>query len=264
MSESRALRSRFFGVLAVCAAAVGLVGLVAGGCGGSVNDGGAAPQDTGTGADTTVAADSTGADAPKDAADTSKPAVDSEVRYDAPGSLFDVDIPDLTFDGGTTAGGCYDCTKTKCKDELAACDKDERCRGIVLCITVSCAGTTDFTCALGCAADFGVTSPSDPVALEALAVGQCTQKNCGDKCPIPSTGDGGATDAKRDGASDTSSTADASDAREAGPAFKPGSGPAGTPMMSTDPQLGEMLMQLSQSFDGHPEMRQAVIDRLTH
>jgi hypothetical protein len=257
MSHRSALRNRWFGVLAVCVGATGVVGVFAGGCGGGVDADNPPATDSAV-ADTLTADSPVILDGAKDTADSSKPPPDTEVtHYDAPGSLFDVDIPDLSFDGGKTASGCYDCTKTKCKDELAACDKDERCRGIVLCITVKCAGdTTDFSCALGCAADYGVTSPTDPVAGEALAVGQCTQKNCGDACPIPGGTDAGPADVKSD------TKADASDAETAA-AFKSGEIPSGA-AMSVDPAMLELAKQLSAVLNGHPELRQAVIERLTH
>ena len=262
MSNTVARRNRFLGVLAVCAGAVALVGAAAGGCGGSVNDGGGGTTDSGVATDTFVAPDTLVLlDGAKDATDSSKPPVDSAVtHYDAPGSLFDVDIPDLAFEGGTTSGGCYDCTKTKCKDELTACDKDEQCRGIVLCLSTKCAADpTDFTCALGCAADYGVTSPTDPVAAEALAVGQCTQKNCADKCPGIGGTDAGPSDAKSDTKTDGSaSDGGSADAAAFGPAPKSG------PVPMTDPAMIEYAKELSSVFAGNPTLREAVVERMTH
>ncbi|MEO7094849.1 MAG: hypothetical protein ABI175_16440 [Polyangiales bacterium] len=257
MSERSTHRSRFFGVLAVCGGAIGLVGAFAGGCGGGVDTPAGTP-DTGV-ADTLIGTDGPVIlDGSKDTADASKPPPDTaETHYDAPGTLFDVEIPDLSFDGGTTAKGCYDCTLANCKDEVAACDKDERCRGIVLCITVRCAGdTTDFGCALGCATEFGVSSPSDPVAGKALAVGQCTQDHCGDKCPIPGGTDAGPADTKK------AETSTAEAGGDSASSFKSAI-PSGAPM-STDPKMIELAKQLSGSFGGNPELRQAVIDRMSH
>ena len=264
MSNTSARRSRLFGVFVVSAGALGLASIAAGGCGGSV-DGDAQPA-ADSGADTALAVDTTPADAPKETApDTS--AADTTVAIDAPGSLFDVDIPDIAFEGGTAAG-CYDCTKDKCKAELTACDADAQCRSLVLCLATDCAGDiTDTTCLFGCAAAAGVTSPTDPVAAEAIAVGQCSQKNCADKCPgVPTGTDGGTGDAKKDGSSETGS-GEAGSGETGGAETGPAKGPkpsSGAPIMSVDPKVIEGLQQMTSVWSEHPALRQAVIDRLTH
>ena len=265
MSHTSARRSRFFGVLVVGAGALGLVSIAAGGCGGSVDGEGTPAADSGV--DTAVAVDSTPADTAKEAAADSKTGEDTATAIDAPGSLFDVDIPEIAFDGGTAAG-CYDCTKEKCKAELTTCDADPQCRSLVLCLATDCAGdVTDTTCLFGCAAAAGVSSPSDPAAGEAIAVGQCTQKNCADKCPgVPTGTDGGTGDAKKDSATETGSGEAGSGetgSAETGPAKGPKSS-SGAPIMSVDPQVVESLQQLTSTWSEHPELRQAVIERLTH
>ncbi len=265
MSESSRRRS-WLGLVTFGAGALIAVSAVGAGCGGKSED---APSstDTGTTVDSGGGVDTTVADSAKDTAvaPDSKPAVDSTVTYDAPGSLFDASIPDVVFEGGGSSGACYDCTKAKCKDELTKCDADVRCRGLALCILIDCKGsTTDTTCLFGCAASYGVSSPSDPIVSEALAIGNCTQKNCGADCPaIPGGGgDGGTTtDAAKTDSASSDGSADTPPAAKfdhfgATPKTTPGAGE-----QSIDPALADALHDFAASFSGVE--RQVVIDQLS-
>jgi len=194
------------------------------------------------------------------AKDTKDSAVeDTTVSYDVPGSIFDAEIPDVVIDG-ISLPACVDCLRTKCKSELAACDSDPKCRGLTLCVLIDCKGSfTDTGCLFGCAGKYGVTSPSDPVVPLALAIGDCSNKNCKSECPTP---DGGIP---------------TSDAKTDGPEGGGGGGGSGgfgggfeTPKsysykgMSIDPKVVEALQSLAMSLDGDPALKQSAIDALSH
>ena len=174
-----------------------------------------------------------------------------------PGSLFDAVIPDVTFEGGKTAAGCYGCITDACKAEMTTCDKDPRCRGLTLCILLDCGTTPDTTCLITCALKYDVTSVSDPVAATALAVADCAQKKCGDKCPAP-PGDGGTGtgDAKK------------GDAETGGSGGGSGGGLPGSPGMpaspafkTVDPKVIEMLQTIKDSYASVPGASAGVIAR---
>ena len=267
MIGNTAHRIRILGALSAMAVGALSLSVLAGGCGGKTNDQAPADDtDTGIVDSGTVAPDTTPADTAKPDTTPPKPDtsdLDTEPTYDAPGSLFDVDIPDVVFEGGKTAAACYACTEKNCHDELAACDKDVRCRGLSLCVLIDCKGsTTDLGCLAGCASSYDVTSFSDPVAAKALAIANCTRSKCAGDCPsVPLPGDGGTDSATTDSTStDTGSTPDAA-VRDASPAATP---PHKAPPMSIDPQLIEALQSFCAAFEGDPEAKRAVVEGLSH
>jgi hypothetical protein len=225
------------------------------GCGSKADDGNITPADTGIGF---VDAKDSAVSMP----DTTTTPMDTEPQYDVPGSLFDAILPDITFEGGKTLNGCFDCTTDKCKSQVEACDAEPRCRGLVLCMLAKCGGSTsDFGCLLGCAGDYGVTSPSDPIASKGLAVGQCVQANCKDACPIPTDGGASGTDAKSDTPAD-SAAADATDA-SAFMIFPSASGPEKA--QSFDPLLLQKLQQIASSLSAMtPEARDGLVTKFNH
>ncbi|MBI2389058.1 MAG: hypothetical protein HYV09_05515 [Deltaproteobacteria bacterium] len=231
------------GALAVAASTAG--------CGGKTDDPGVTgPVDTGV---TIVDSSATDTGAVKD---TYTPPVDAEKTYDVPGSLFDAVIPDVVFEGGKTAGQCVACAGTQCKSEVEACDKDPRCRGLFLCVLTRCgASSTDYMCLLGCAGEYDVSSPSDPVVGKAMNVADCARTKCASECPAP-PGDGGAGDAKADAKSDATG-----DAAETGAymIFPSGAKPA----MSIDPRVLEVLQSVSDAF-ANAELREGAIQELSH
>ena len=235
------------GVLAASASTVG--------CGGKTDEAPAAPADTGTISIVDSSSD-TGA------VDTGTVVVDSGKGYDVPGSLFDADIPDIAFEGGTTAAGCYDCTLDKCEAEVKECDKDPRCRGLLLCVLTECAGSfTDVGCAFGCATKFDVSGLGDPVISKASSVGTCVQGKCAGACPSAPTPDGGVADAKTDSASETG----AAETGGSGSGFKfsspstPGAGE-----QSIDPRVLDVLQQVVAPYQGSPDSRDRMMKHLAH
>lgn len=222
------------------------------GCGSKADEGTVTPPDTGN----------LGLVDAKDSSaqpDTKPAPMDTEIQYDVPGSLFDANIPDMTFEGGKTLSGCYDCTTDQCKAEVAKCDAEPRCRGLVLCILTKCGGNvSDFGCALGCGSEYGVSSLSDPVATNGLAVGQCVQNKCKDACPIPTDG-GAPTDARTDAPTDatTDATTDGSETS----AFMIFPNGANKPAQSMDPELALKLTELAQTLGTLPaEARANLLD----
>ena len=272
--RTKSLRATFAALSLVCGAAL-VVGVVASGCGGKTDDQ-AAPAGDDTGLADTGLAD-VKADGPvivDSSKDTGTSSDDSATGFDVPGSLFDAEIPDVVFDGGLTAKGCYDCLTSKCHDQVAACDSDPRCRGVVLCVLVTCkANAADTTCLFGCATSYGITSPSDPAVGVALGVVSCQQKNCKDSCPAPPIGDGGpSTDAKSDGSSTDSASADAPGSGETG-SGETGSGDAtpasahgraSEPPMSFDPALLEELQSIASEYEGNEPGARVLVDRFSH
>ncbi len=240
------------------AASVGVVGCIAVGCGGKSQDGPELPpEDTGA-VDTGIAVIEAGKDSGSADSSTAKD------TGDVPGSLFDATLPDIAFEGGKTVGGCYDCTKTLCKDELTKCDADPRCRGLTLCILVECGGsTTDTTCLFGCALKYDVTSPTDPVASLALGVANCTQAKCTDKCPTaPDAGADAKSDVKTDSATVEGGAGGGGGGTPASPAL-PGAGlPGAGGAKSVDPKVIEMLSGMNASFASTPEATSGVVDVL--
>lgn len=241
------------------AASVGVVGCIAVGCGGKSQDGPELPpEDTGA-VDTGIAVIEAG----KDSGGTDTGA--AKDTGDVPGSLFDATLPDIAFEGGKTVGGCYDCTKTQCKDELTKCDADPRCRGLTLCILVECGGsTTDTTCLFGCALKYDVTSPTDPVASLALGVANCTQSKCTDKCPTaPDAGADAKADVKTDGASVEGGAGGGGTPGTPGTPGLPASpGLPGAGAKSVDPKVIEMLSGMNASFAATPEATSGLVDAL--
>jgi hypothetical protein len=216
------------------------------GCGSKTDEGNVTPApDTGL-----ALADSSVKDtAPVDTGS----AMDTEKQYDVPGSLFDVTVPDIQFEGGKSVGGCLACTTDKCKKEVEACDKDVKCRGLVLCGLTECEGNfSDFGCLLGCASKFDVMlSAGDPTISKALAVGNCVQKECVDACPLPA-GDGGMmSDTKPADASDAvASDGDAS----AFMIFPKGS-------QEFDPDVARQLSDMLTTLGGMPVTRAQIINQ---
>jgi hypothetical protein len=255
----RARSNRWLALLTILSGAVVAVGLTASGCGGSVDEPGTSNPDTGsdTGSITVV-------DTAK--ADTGTVMSDSEMMYDVPGSLFDATVPDVVFEGGKTAAGCYGCALSSCKKEAEECDKDPRCRGLFLCVLTDCgASFTDFGCAAGCAFKFGVMGLSDPVIGKVQALGTCVQNKCTAECPeVPETGgsDAPKTDAPK---ADAPSEASA-DAVADGSAFMIFPDKSGDPkaMKSIDPRVLDVLQTLKTTFDGAPVARQDLIKQFSH
>ncbi|GAC1539201.1 MAG: hypothetical protein NVS3B10_03900 [Polyangiales bacterium] len=265
------VRGRWLGAVTLLAGSALATAIVGGGCGGKTNDAGTTPDpDTGT-----VVVDSAGVDS-KPAGDTALPpkdtgpakpdttGVDTEPSYDAPGSLFDAVIPDVVFDGGKTAAGCYDCATSKCHDELAACDSDARCRGFLLCVLVVCKGsTTDTTCLLGCASDYDVMSFSDPIVKKVQAIVACQQANCKDACPGLPVDGGPPTDAPGTETTPTDAFDDgAADAAVDADAMTRASGPH-KPLMSIDPAVVTLMRDVQASFEAQPLVRDGVVDQLS-
>ena len=182
--------------------------------------------------------------------------VDSEMTYDVPGSLFDASIPDVAFEGGKTAAGCYGCALKSCKSEAEACDADPRCRGLFLCVVTDCAAAfTDFACALGCAGKFGVTGLGDPVIGKVQTLGTCVQGKCAADCPsVPDGGMMGGdapSDVKTDGMS--------------GMSFKfAGPGGGAKDLQSIDPKVGDVLMNVAATFRSLPASRAELVQHFTH
>ncbi len=259
---------------------LGALGTTTVGCGSKTEE---APAETGV-----VIVDSTSPDTRP--VDTGTAPVDSEMQYDVPGSLFDATIPDVVFEGGKTAQGCYDCTTDKCKAQLQECDKDARCRGVLLCVLVDCAGKfTDQACVIGCAFGFGVMSLSDPIVGKLQTVAACNQSNCADVCPAAPGDAGPAPDTKpaadaadsaiADSTATDSATADTNTDARTDAADAKSDSETGAMMgnafqiqketfmpnklQSVDPAVVDVLLEVSTSF-GHPAVRQGVIDHLNH
>ncbi len=115
---------------------------------------------------------------------------------DAPvsdGSLFDLTMPDVALnESGATLQGCYDCAVDHCTTEMQACEDDDKCRSILLCLFEDqCFGGPnglDIGCGWGCASKHGVTSPADPSVGIAMEAGKCISAACGDDCALPEGG----------------------------------------------------------------------------
>jgi len=217
------------------------------GCGSKTDDGTVTPADTGSISLSDASADTT-------KPDTAAPMMDTATQYDVPGSLFDVTVPDIAFEGGKTIGGCYSCTTDKCKSQVEACDTDPKCRGLVLCGLTECAGNfSDLTCLIGCATKYDVAlDPSDPTVTKALGVGQCVQGKCADACPLPADGGMMSSDAKADTASEA-----ASDSAMEASAFMIFPHAAQKP---ADPEVVERLQDLFNMLGGMPETRANLVD----
>jgi hypothetical protein len=219
------------------------------GCGSKTDEGTVTPPDTGLAIQDSTAKDTT-------PVDTGTTVVDSATQYDVPGSLFDVAIPDAVFEGGKTAAGCFDCTTDKCKDEVAACDADPRCRGLVLCSMTDCAGSfTDTSCLFSCALKFGVTGTDDPILPLAMAVGNCVQKECSAACPLPPDAGG---DTKAETAVDSAAT----DSAETG-AFMIFPNSSEAPSKKVDPKVIEMLAPVFSTLGAMPEVRAELIEKFS-
>ena len=263
-ARSRGTHSRLAGAnaLVIACATAGLVlagAAVAGGCGGS-ESGGSETTDTGT-PDTGVVADTSKPDTTP-AETTSETPADTTKEYDAPGSLFDADIPDIVFDGDVTAVGCYDCTTTQCHDQVAECDKDVRCRGTLLCILTTCTSFSDTTCALGCAGEYDVTA-TDPILGTLLGIGTCVRNKCADSCPaLPGGGDATPPpDASPgDGGSGEASSGEAGSADAGSGEVSPMWHAPGAKVI--DPVVIDVLRDLQMTFSGMPEVRAGLVDHL--
>lgn len=249
---------RWLGALTMCTGGLLAAVVLSAGCGGKSED---APvvEDT--------APVDTGIAVVKDTAPADTSAVDT--GEEPSGSLFDADIPDIVFEGGKTAKGCYDCTIDKCKSEVAACDKDAKCRGLLLCVLTTCTSFSDTTCVIGCAVGAGVTSLMDPVVATIQSVGTCNQMSCSDKCPeLPDAGMG-PTDSgpKSDASSTDGSASDGSTASDGGSA-PDGGGSAFAPKVPAgkhvDPKVVEILQSVVSSFAANPLARDGVVDQLSH
>lgn len=233
-------RSNWLGFVTVLAGGVIAAASLAVGCGGKTDEPGETPADTGVG----IVESGPDTSATKD---TGTGVVDSDKTWDVPGSLYDAEIPDVVFDGGTTAAGCVACTTRECKTEVDACDSDPKCRGVVLCVITECGGSaTDYGCLLGCAAKYDV-SYTDPVALTAVSVAQCVQKKCTADCPIPA-GDGGAP--KSDSSADAPETSAYMIFPETNKSFR-----------SIDPRLVEALQSIA---GANAEVRAGLVERFSH
>jgi hypothetical protein len=252
-----ARRNRIMGLACATAGLLLATSAVASGCGGS-ESGGDNTTDTGTPDTGVVVTDSAKPDttpAPDTAAET---VTDTAKEYDAPGSLFDVDIPDIQFDGDVSAKGCYDCTTTQCHDQVATCDKDPRCRGTLVCILTTCTSFSDTTCALGCASDYDITA-TDPVLGTLIGIGTCVRDKCSADCPaLPGGGDAGPPpDAgSGDGTSSEASSGEIGPGGETGPMLRP----PGTKVI--DPVVIDVLHDLQVTLASMPEVRQGLVDHL--
>jgi hypothetical protein len=262
LEEDTSMRAnRWIGALTICTGGLLAAVVLAAGCGGKSED---APvvEDTGT-PDTGIAV----------VKDTSTP-VDTapvDTGMEPSGSLFDADIPDIVFEGGKTAKGCYDCTIDKCKTEVEACDKDAKCRSLLLCALTMCSSFSDTSCLFGCAISAGVTSPSDPVVATIQDVGTCNQMNCSASCPaIPDGGGMPPSDSgpKTDGSSTDGSSTDGSSATDGGSAPDGSGGSAFAPKVPAgkhvDAKVITVLQSVVASFEANPLARDGVVDHLSH
>lgn len=119
------------------------------------------------------------------------------------GSLFDLNMPDVLIgDSGATLQGCYDCATVSCTSEMQACEQDDKCRTMLLCLFEDqCFGGPngiEFSCGLSCASQAGISGMGDPAVSVALAAGECISGSCQDECGLPADGglpfDGGMPD----------------------------------------------------------------------
>jgi hypothetical protein len=238
--------------LLVAGGAVLGVASSAGGCGGSTTEPAATPDTT-----PVVVLDSS-TDGGKDTKDST--VEDTTESYDVPGSIFDAPIPDVIIDG-VSLPLCVDCLRTKCTSELTACDADPKCRGLTLCVLIECKGSfTDTGCLLTCAGKYGVTSPADPVVPMALAIGDCSNKNCKSECPTPEGGvplDSGPKDSGKDATAEASMGGGGGGSFESPKAYS-------YKGMSIDPKVIDALQSLAIGLDGDPALKQSAIDALSH
>ncbi|MFW5738731.1 MAG: hypothetical protein ACOC1F_00045 [Myxococcota bacterium] len=182
-----------------------------GGSGGQVLD--SAP---GVDAPSEAAADAGGADVSPDVPEDVSADVSADVSVDQSveetglqdgevleGSLFDLNMPDVLLnDSGATLQGCYDCAVASCSAEMSACEEDDKCRTILLCLFEDqCFGGSsgiELSCGLGCAQKAGISSMNDPAVSIALSAGQCIADGCQEECGLPADGglpfDGGVPD----------------------------------------------------------------------
>jgi hypothetical protein len=187
----------------LCLLSAGLVAIVAASipaCGGSSSDepgtGGSGGVLMEGGADTS--ADNTAPDTSNP--DTSVPDVSQEpdaTQVDVQileGSLFDMSLDGTIGDTGLPVQGCYDCSATKCTDELAACNGDDKCRTLILCIfqdgCIDGSGQMGFNqnCLLTCAGKAGISNPQDPSVSLLLGYLQCVNGECSMVCGLPDGG----------------------------------------------------------------------------
>jgi hypothetical protein len=106
------------------------------------------------------------------------------------GSLFDLTMPDVVLDdSGATLQGCYDCAVDGCPSEMQACEDNDKCRTILLCLfEEQCFGGPngiDYGCGMGCATKAGVTNLQDPAVGIAMSAGQCIAGACQEDCALP-------------------------------------------------------------------------------
>ena len=259
-----ARRNRILGLACATAGLVLATSMMAGGCGGSESGGG---ETVDTGTDTGVAADTAKDTAPADTKPEVAPDTGPVSNYDAPGSLFDAVIPDVVFDGDVTAAGSYDCTLAHCHDQVAACDKDERCRGFLLCVLVDCkASFTDTTCLFGCAGEYDVTGLSDPIVGEVRDILTCSGGACASECPaVPLDGGFDATPPP-DGATDDAGAGEASSGEvgpgEAGTAYHPSGWHAPSGSKAIDPKLVDFMCEVQTTFASMPLVRDGLVDHM--
>jgi hypothetical protein len=123
---------------------------------------------------------------------TNEAGVDVEILE---GSLFDLTMPDVALnDAGATLQGCYDCTEVACPDQLAACEKNDNCRTLLLCFFQDgCFDPSqqyglDTTCAFGCAGKAGISNLQDPAVALGGDVASCMQGACPEACGITDAG----------------------------------------------------------------------------
>ncbi len=246
----RARSTRWLGALTVLAGAALAASAFAAGCGGKTDEENVTPQpQPDTGVTIVDSTPDTGS-----APDTSTP---TETGTSPGGSIFDAEMPDVTFDGGTTAKGCYDCTITECKSEVETCDADDKCRTLFVCAFGSCLeDLSDFGCLASCAFSAGVTSPSDPAVQKALDIIECNQAECSAACPaIPDAGMGGdgASEAAVDAPADAADGSSSSSFMSAKPSFAKAE--------SLDPKLMDALVKINTSISS-PEARRSILDRM--
>jgi hypothetical protein len=258
LEEDTSMRAhRWIGALTMCTGGLLAAVVLSVGCGGKSEDAPVVETDTGTDTGIAVVKDTS------TPVDTGAAMDDSATEFDVPGSLFDAEIPDITLEGGYTVKGCYDCTTDKCHMQVAECDKDERCRGLLLCALTTCTSLTDTSCIIGCAFSFGVTSPSDPIVGTLQSVANCNQMNCSAACPgLPDGGMGSSDAAKTDSATagDSTTSTDGGSASDGGsaPAFAPK-----VPSAKVDPRVVEVLQSVMGSFNSTPLATQGLVDHLS-
>jgi hypothetical protein len=97
----------------------------------------------------------------------------------------------LSSDAAPSGNACERCLfgerPAQCAAQLAACDEDSKCPGIMQCLfdtdcTRSSNHETVNRCSLPCVLNAGVTSPDDPGVVRAILLSNCSAEACPGRC----------------------------------------------------------------------------------